>query len=81
MIMHIYQYICDEYILLNILQIHDNTNNLCSNRVSSWSETLQSNSWVPKDHFWKSRPKFLFLCVKFDTTMPYMVNIVQLMIP
>ena len=46
---------------------------LLFNRVSSWSETL------PKDHFWKSRPKFIFF-VKFDTTMPKIVRMSQLMI-
>ena len=44
-------------------------------QVSSWSETLQNDSWVPKDHLWKSRPKFFFLCVKFDTTMPKVIRI------
>ena len=32
---------------------------LLFNRLSSRSDTLQNDSWVPKD-FWKSRPKFLF---------------------
>ena len=51
------------------------------NRVSSWFETLQNDSWVPKDHFWKSRPKLLYIfIVKFDTTMPKMVRIAQFMI-
>ena len=31
------------------------------NRVSSGSENLQNDSWVAKDHFWKSRQKFIFV--------------------
>ena len=43
-------------------------------QVSNWSETLQNDSWMAKDNFWKSRPKFIFF-VKFDTTMPKVIRI------